>query len=425
MKRSKKASIDADNTISSSSSSSSPLATEEDFRNETDPPESPGRSRKMTVRFFYCWAFAVLIVAGGIVVVVLWRMGILFAKPVYTVTFSPTSSPTLVPSFRPSPLPTNLPTKPPTKPPTPKPSMPLTHPPTIAPTTTSLFTSIIEAFPEGKSALEDPDSPQTKALKWLEESSKDDLFGVQNYLQRYALATVYYSTNGDDWIDSRGWLSEEDECDWMSTAQNICDESGNIVKLELKENNLVGTLPAELGILSDTLRTINIRNNTVSGAIPSRMVFQLTNLEVLDLSSNKFSGLLTRELFDATSLTRLSLFENNLSSSIPSELGLLTKLDVLDLGSNQLTSTIPTTIALLSNLAGLSLFNNTLTGTVPIELSSIQNLQMLYIDSNDLEAPLPLEVCLLDIREFWGDCEEIQCICCTTCCSNNFGCYVV
>jgi len=119
------------------------------------------------------------------------------------------------------------------------------------------------------------------------------------------------------------------------------------------------------------------------------------------------------------------LFDNKLSSSIPTELGQLTNLDMLDLGSNTLTSTIPTTIGKLSALTGLSLFNNLLTGTIPAELSNIKGLKKLYTDSNYFKAPLPTGVCLLDVEEFWGDCEEIQCICCTTCCSDNFGCYVI
>ena len=352
---------------------------------------------------------ALLFIITGIIVVVLWQLGILLSP----IDDDPENKPTPFPVA--------------------KPPMPSTGSPggvpTFAPTkksNTYLSSLIIEAYPEGQSALEDPNSPQSQALKWLESPANDEISETQRLLQRYALATLYYSTNGESWKNSTGWLSAEDECNWMSTAEeSICDKSGGYAKIDLQENDLNGTLPAELGILSDTVRSLNTRKNFLSGEIPSSIISNLKDLQVLDLSSNKYSGVLVPELFEARNLTRLSLFENHISSSIPTEIGQLTKLGVLDLGSNKLTSTIPPTINKLSKLAGLSLFDNQLTGTVPIELSAIPTLEMLYIDSNRLEAPVPIELCLLDIDEFWGDCERIQCTCCTMCCADDFGCVYI
>jgi hypothetical protein len=377
-------------------------------------PSRKRRGKNPSIIALLLWFLVVVIIASAIVVVVLWQLEILFnnddEESQQTIIVLPTPKPLPPVTQAPVTLPTKAPTVAPTK----------------IQSSTKLVNLIIEAYPQGQPALEDQNSPQAKALKWLDSSTNSGISEGNSILQRYALATVYYSTNGDDWIDNMGWLSEEDECNWMSTtAESICDDLGKYTKLDLEENNLVGTLPAELGILSDTLRSINTRTNDLSGEIPSAMISELVNLEMLDLSSNSFSGGLSKQLFDATSLTRLSLFDNNFSSSIPSEVGQLTQLEVLDLGSNKLTSTIPPTIADLSKLAGLSLFNNILTGTVPAGLSGIESLKMLYIDSNNLEGPLPAEVCLLKMDEFWGDCEEIQCTCCTTCCSNSFGCFVV
>jgi Leucine-rich repeat (LRR) protein len=95
---------------------------------------------------------------------------------------------------------------------------------------------------------------------------------------------------------------------------------------------------------------------------------------------------------------------------------------LLDLGSNQLDGTIPTTLGLIPELAGLSVYGNALTGSIPSELVGLVNLQLLYLDSTDLRGPLPAGLCDLALQEFWGDCEETQCLCCTTCCSDGFGC---
>lgn len=283
---------------------------------------------------------------------------------------------------------------------------------------------IISVFPDGREALQDPDSPQSQALQWLQSAANDGISTEEGYLQRYALATFYYSTNGDGWNDKTAWLSNTNECSWISTANSldICDNFGRYLSIDLQENNLQGEVPPEIAILSDSLKTINLRANQISGEIPVSLQ-NFGELETVDLSSNSFEGLIPQELFDATNLRQLSLFENNLISTLPLQVGQLTRLELLDVGANQLTGTLPSTLGQLTRLAGLSVFDNSFTGTLPRELSNAKSLQLLYVDSNDLRGPLPTDVCLLNLEEFWSDCEEVQCVCCTTCCSDSFGCF--
>lgn len=99
---------------------------------------------------------------------------------------------------------------------------------------------------------------------------------------------------------------------------------------------------------------------------------------------------------------------------------MLTNLSVLDFGDNELTGTIPTQFGAMSNLAGLSFFKNDLTGSVPTELGNIDGLDMLYLDSNKFAGPISESICVLELSEFWSDCEEVECVCCTTCVSLSF-----
>lgn len=92
------------------------------------------------------------------------------------------------------------------------------------------------------------------------------------------------------------------------------------------------------------------------------------------------------------------------------------------MGSNQLTGSIPSTLGMINDLAGLSIYDNFLSGTVPSELSNLSSLQLLYLDENDLGGTIPTAVCELDLEEFWSDCKETICTCCTTCCQDNIGC---
>ena len=81
------------------------------------------------------------------------------------------------------------------------------------------------------SILEDPTTPQGMAYKWIVETdpAQIDPCSYATVEQRYALATFYYSTNGDDWTNSNAWLSGTNECSWVGIkcdADGLVDEIG-------------------------------------------------------------------------------------------------------------------------------------------------------------------------------------------------------
>ena len=106
------------------------------------------------------------------------------------------------------------------------------------------------AADDGKS-LRDPSSPQFAAMKWIRTPNNAGIYSDRRFLTRYALASLYFSTRGAEWTTSSGWLTPAHECDWFSGRPNSpsCDDEGNIVEIDLTENNLQGTLPPELTLL--------------------------------------------------------------------------------------------------------------------------------------------------------------------------------
>jgi hypothetical protein len=104
-------------------------------------------------------------------------------------------------------------------------------------------------------ALRDSNSPQYAAMKWLQSTANEGIYNEPVILQRYALATLYYSTNGIQWTSFSGWLSNEPECDWqtMSVSSIVCNDDGEFVALKLSGNNLAGSIPPELNLLSASL----------------------------------------------------------------------------------------------------------------------------------------------------------------------------
>jgi hypothetical protein len=137
--------------------------------------------------------------------------------------------------------------------------------PSLAPTSvefSDLYDFIANGSLDEGAALSDPSSPQYKSLRWLSNNTNLEEYSDAQKIQRYILAVLYYSTNGDDWLKKDGWLSDESECTWFVKSTAFClsgTTSELIVILDLSENNLVGTLPGlELALLSESLSTLRL-----------------------------------------------------------------------------------------------------------------------------------------------------------------------
>lgn len=164
----------------------------------------------------------------------------------------------------------------------------------------------------------------------------------------------------------------------------------NLQKLFLSQNQLSGTIPSELGDLSN-LTVLNLSENQLSGTIPIELG-NLLNLTDLNLSSNQFDGNIPTQLGNLINLTGLRLSVNQLSGAIPPGLGNLSDLTYLALNNNQLSGTVPVELADLMNLINLTLHTNQLIGTIPVEIGNLSNLQVLWLFSNQLNGFIPPEL---------------------------------
>ena len=149
-----------------------------------------------------------------------------------------------------------------------EPSMSPSSFPSESPSTTLFGFLAAHSFDKGL-ALSTPGSAQQKAMDWLTKSGLST-FDYQG-LQHYALATLYFSTFGNQWIStvyyqrqrlsanrdradfSKDWLNITGFCRWQGV---LCNNEGAITSLQLRSNGLFGLIPAELAVLNQTLREL-------------------------------------------------------------------------------------------------------------------------------------------------------------------------
>jgi len=248
-------------------------------------------------------------------------------------------------------------------------------------------------------AFDDPTSPQSQALEWLESDpialSEDR--STKTVLQRYILAVLYFATSGPNWYWP--YLSSDDVCTWNTwnttypTGVLCIEDHGIVDKIEFWMNNLTGTLPWELGLLTD-LRSITMDANFISGTIPSR-IGELHQLEYFWLCHTLVTGPIPSVF--PPSIVWIDLSNNLLTGSIPTGWDILSpKLEYLYLSKNSLTGTIPSDLGNIVALHDFEFYGNSITGSV--DQFFCQETQW-----STLQA----------------DCEEVECSCCTGCCYDD------
>ncbi|KAK9947312.1 hypothetical protein M0R45_002943 [Rubus argutus] len=181
----------------------------------------------------------------------------------------------------------------------------------------------------------------------------------------------------------------------------------NLTLLNLSSNHLNGTIPSKLCrmrklervILVEqfTLRFANLSqlrrlllyDNQLSGTIPPSLG-KCINLEILDLSHNKISGVIPSEVAGLRSLKLyLNLSSNHLHGVVPMELSKMDMVLAIDLSSNNLSDTIPSQLGSCIALESLNISSNSLQGPVPVSIGKLPFLQKLDVSSNQLAGEIP------------------------------------
>jgi len=268
--------------------------------------------------------------------------------------------------------------------------------------------------------------------------------------ERNALIALYLATDGDHWTYNRNWrdlsdpsqfnswgteIGHDGSAGWYGVYGENINGEDHVVGIDLHGNNLVGSLPVEIGDFP-YLGKLQLYNNNISGPIPDSIgnlsgltelwmlgnlldgplpasIGQLSNLETLFLRDNHISGQIPVDLCNLRSLRYLGLGGNEIEGQIPAAIGQLVNLKFLDftgnhlegtlpdglwgmtqltsirLGVNNFSASIPDSVGQLSNLEELNCGGNTLNGEIPSTIGNLTKLEYLVLENNQLSGTIP------------------------------------
>ena len=236
---------------------------------------------------------------------------------------------------------------------------------------------------------------------------KDNDAVSDNNMEKQALVELYNATDGDQWKNHSGWLSDDQHvCSWHGIS---CDNGVMPVsEIRLNDHNLSGMIPSSIANFKD-LKRLFLGRNQLNGAIPDT-IYQ-TRLHLLWIAGNQLTGSLTNTFCTLSFLQELNVSSNQLSGNLPTQLGQLSRLKQLNLSQNQFSGSLPDSFQQLSQLSVLDIHSNTFSGSIQI-LKDLCQLTQLDISNNQFNDKLSnvslfslplLRVMTLSNNEFSGN----------------------
>ncbi|XP_051229943.1 receptor-like protein EIX1 [Lolium perenne] len=160
-------------------------------------------------------------------------------------------------------------------------------------------------------------------------------------------------------------------------------------ELELGGNMLTGHIPTEIGRLSN-LTVLYLRNNAFSGNITEKHFSDLANLQTLHLSENLLAVNLAANWTPPFKLQDVYLRSCRIGPQFPLWLQTQTTVERLDLSNNSIGGAVPSWFwKSVSNASEVYLSDNQLNGTLPTTLKQLPMLYVLELSFNRFTGVLP------------------------------------
>ncbi|KAG5515127.1 hypothetical protein RHGRI_036236 [Rhododendron griersonianum] len=182
---------------------------------------------------------------------------------------------------------------------------------------------------------------------------------------------------------------ETDDVEGLSFLTSLTNCS-NLQVLDIGSNRFKGESPSSIANFSTALQELFAGQNQISGSI--QVVTNLIGLTRLVISRNSITGEIPKGIGKLQRLEELHLHENRFSGAVPGIIGNITKLRRLYLFKNNLSGNIPRSLGNCKQLEVLSLYGNNLTGPIPKAVVSLSATIDFNLAHNSMTGPLPMEV---------------------------------
>ncbi|KAL0865868.1 hypothetical protein Bca101_044986 [Brassica carinata] len=181
-------------------------------------------------------------------------------------------------------------------------------------------------------------------------------------------------------VDPCDVTSSEVTC---SCTSKVC----HVISIDLRAQNLQGSLPKELGRLT-YLREILLSSNNLTGTIPD-FIQNWTELQKLAIQASGLVGPIPSAIGTLVKLTDLRISDLNGPSSPFPPLQNMTSMKTLILRNSNLTGELPAYLGHIRTLKLLDLSFNKLSGPVPATYKNLLNVENVYFTSNMLSGEVP------------------------------------
>ncbi|XP_062015449.1 receptor-like protein 7 [Rosa rugosa] len=177
-------------------------------------------------------------------------------------------------------------------------------------------------------------------------------------------------------------------CSWDGVECN--HDSGHVIGLDLASSCLHGSINSNSSLFQLVqLQRLDLSDNNFSySQIPSRLGHDLTSLTYLNLSMSSFSGQIPSEISYLSKLSALDLsssYESHLKmANFGSLVQNLTNIKQLHLSLVEIGSTVPSTLVNVPSLTSLRLQACNLEGQFPVGIFHLPNLQVLDLADNSI-----------------------------------------
>ncbi|XP_028791149.1 receptor-like protein EIX2 [Neltuma alba] len=277
----------------------------------------------------------------------------------------------------------------------------------------NLISKFVHSCAKGRSAIVE----NLAALNLSSNNLSGELLGCWDHFKSLQILDLSNNQLSGRIPNSMGSLSQLKQL----VLQHNCFTGGlpsfkNATKLrmlDLGENNLSGPIPPSW--TRDNLKeleTVSLRMNKLDGKLPLHLCY-LPKVRVLDLSFNKFTGLIPSCLDKLVAMTQkyvinvskyvVNVFENETFQAFQVfywKLPMVWKgrelvyddrygLMNIDLSHNQLEGEMPTGIVKLVELRFLNLSSNRLSGKIISEIGQLKSLEVLDLSRNHFDGEIP------------------------------------